>query len=57
MLLEDEVDLRVFHIPGTDNIITDALSRYKNNLATLLSPNLIIGTFLPPQDVLGAPKK
>ena len=57
MLLEDKVDLRVFHIPGTDNIIADALSRYKNNLATLLSPNLIIGTFLPPQDVLGAPKK
>ena len=57
MLLEDEVDLRVFHIPGKDNIIADALSRYKNNLATLLSPNLITGTFLPPQDALGAPKK
>ena len=56
MLLEVEVDLRVFHIPGQDNIIADALSRYKNNLATLLSPNLIIGTFLPPQDALG-PKK
>ena len=57
MLLEDEVDLHVFHIPGKDNIIADVLSRYKNNLATLLSPNLIIGTFLPPQDALGAPKK
>ena len=56
MLLEDEIDLHVFHIPGEDNI-ADALSRYKNRLTTLLSPNLIIGTFLPPQDELGAPKK
>ena len=36
MLLEDKVDLHVFHIPGKDNIIADALSRYKNKLATLL---------------------
>ena len=56
MLLEDKVDLRIFHIPGKDNIIADTLSRYKNRLATLLSLNLIIGTFLPPQDALEAPK-
>ena len=57
MLLEDELDLWVFHIPGKDNLIADPLSRYKNRLATTLSPGLIIGTFLPPQDALGAPKK
>jgi len=57
MLIEDEIDLRVFHIPGKDNLIADPLSRYKNRLATLLSPGLIIGTFIPPQDALGAPKK
>ena len=57
MLVDDEIDLWVYHILGKDNLIADPLSQYKNRLATLLSPGLIIGTFLPPQDVLGAPKK
>ena len=57
MLLENELDLCVFHIPGHDNLITDPLSRYKNRLATILSPGLIISTFTPPQDVMRAPKK
>jgi hypothetical protein len=57
MLIEDQIDLRVYHISGKDNIIADPLSRYKNELARLLSPGLIIGPFIPPQDVLGASKK
>ena len=57
MLLEDELDLQVFHILGKDNLIADTLSQYKNGLTTTLSLGLIMGTFLPPQDVLGAPKK
>ena len=57
MLLEDELDLHIFHIPGHDNLIVDPLSQYKNRLATILSPGLIIGTFTPPQDAMGAPKK
>ena len=57
MLLEDGLDLRVFHIPGHNNLIANPLSRYKNRLATILCPGLIIGTFTPPQDVMGAPKK
>ena len=57
MLLEDDLDLRIFHIPGHDNLIADPLSRYKNRLATILSPRLIISTFTPPQDAMGAPKK
>ena len=56
MLLKDELDLQVFHIPSKDNLIADPLSRYKNRLTTTLSPGLIIGTFLPPQDALGALK-
>ena len=57
MLLEDDLDLHVFHIPSHDNLIANPLSRYKNRLATILSPGLIIGTFTPPQDAMGAPKK
>ena len=61
MLLEDKIDLHVFHIPGKDAIIAELLSRYKNRLATLFSLDLTIGTFLPPQvppqDALGALKK
>ena len=57
MLLEDRLDLYVFHIPGHDNLIADPLSWHKNRLTTILSPSLIIGTFTPPQDVMGTPKK
>jgi hypothetical protein len=57
MLIEDQIDLRVYHISGKDNIIADPLSRYKNELARLLSPGLIISPFIPPQDALGASKK
>jgi hypothetical protein len=57
MLIEDEVDLRVYHILGKDNLIADPLSRYKNDLACLLLPGLIISLFIPPQDALGASKK
>jgi hypothetical protein len=57
VLIEDEIDLRVYHTPGEDNIIADLLSRFKNKLALLLSPGLIIGSFTPPRDALGESKK
>jgi hypothetical protein len=57
MLIEDQIDLQVYHIFGKDNIIADPLSQYKNELARLLSPGLIIGPFIPPQDALGASEK
>jgi len=57
VLIEDQLDLRVYHIPGKENLIADPLSRFKNILAQVLSPHLIIGTFIPPQDALGAAKK
>ena len=56
MLLEDELDLHIFHIPRKDNLIADPLSRYKNRLTTILSLGLIISTFIPPQDALGGPQ-
>jgi hypothetical protein len=57
VLIEDEVDLCVYHIPGKDNLIVDPLSRFKNKLALLLSLGLIIRTFTPPRDALGESKK
>lgn len=57
VLLKHKMDLRVFYIPGPQNIVADALSRYKNDLATTLVTGLQIDTFTPPQDALGAAKK
>jgi hypothetical protein len=57
VLIEDEIDLCVYHTPSKDNVIADLLSRFKNKLAQLLSPGLIIGSFIPPQDALRETKK
>ena len=57
ILIKDDRDLHVFHIPGKDNIIADPLSRYLNELALKLTPHLTIHTFIPPQDALGDIKK
>jgi len=57
VVLADGADFRVTWVPGKDNTIADALSRFNNDLALLLSPGLKIMTFQPPQDALGAAKK
>jgi hypothetical protein len=56
-LIADGVDLRVTWIPTEDNMVADALSRLRNDLATCLSPGLKITSFQPPRDALGAGKK
>jgi hypothetical protein len=48
---------RVFHIPGELNIVADALSRFRNDVALRAAPGLTITTFQPPQLTLGAIKK
>ena len=57
VLLEYNVDLRVEHIPGVDNVVADALSRFQNERVFALVPGVNILTFVPPRDALGAPKK
>ena len=45
VLIDNDLDLRVFLIPGKDNIITDPLSRFCNNLAVQLAPRFSIFNF------------
>jgi hypothetical protein len=51
------VDLRVIHVPGKQNLVADALSRFNNSLAISLFPTLRIYPLQPPQLALGAAKK
>ena len=51
------IQLRVLHIPGELNCVADAISRNNFALARQYVPNLVISPFLPPQLLLGAPKK
>lgn len=57
VLLELNVDLCVYHVPGAEHSVADALSRFHNDQALQLVPDLIIDTFTPPRDALGAAKK
>ena len=57
VLLEHELDLCIFYLPGPENFVADALSHYQNELVTKLVSGLHIKTFTPPQNALGALKK
>jgi hypothetical protein len=57
VLLEHQVDLRVEHIAGEENIIADALSRYQNERALQFAGEIDISHFEPPRDALGEVKK
>jgi len=53
LLLKHHISLRVVHIPGIDNIVADALSRFQNERALAACPGLKISTFQPPQLTMG----
>ena len=55
--LANELDLRVLHVPGEQNIVADALSRCLFSVALDAAPQLKISPFQPPQWTLGAAKK
>jgi hypothetical protein len=55
--IQFDIDLQVLHVPGELNTVADAISRSNFDYAASLVPNLIIHTFQPPQDALGAAKK
>ncbi|KIM22103.1 hypothetical protein M408DRAFT_31617, partial [Serendipita vermifera MAFF 305830] len=48
-LLDMGISLRVFHIPGEENVIADALSRSLFDVVRAQCPQLKIGIFQPPQ--------
>ena len=56
-ILSANIDFRVLYIPGVDNIVADALSRWHNDLARSKAPGLTIHTFQPPRSPLGPAKK
>jgi hypothetical protein len=53
LLLPHTTSLRVFHIPGSDNTIADAVSRRLFHIASALHPALRISHFKPPRDAMG----
>jgi hypothetical protein len=57
VMIAHDLDIQVVHVAGEKNVIADALSRWKNDLAISLIPRLRISLFQPPLDVLGASKK
>ncbi|KAG2147613.1 hypothetical protein DEU56DRAFT_730826 [Suillus clintonianus] len=57
VILEGDIDLRVFHVPGVHNTVADHLSHWQNNEAREASPGLVISSFQPPRNTLGAMKK
>ncbi len=54
VILNTGVDLRVDHVPGELNVVADALSRRRFDLARSLDPSLTLLSLIPPQDALGA---
>ena len=53
ILIKYNISLRVVHVPGVNNIIADALSRFENTRAISECPDLQISTFEPPRITMG----
>jgi hypothetical protein len=54
ILLNSEIDLRVFHVPGERNAIADSLSHLELPLAQCLAPSISVHNFTPSQVALRA---
>ncbi|KAH9857232.1 hypothetical protein C2E23DRAFT_900451 [Lenzites betulinus] len=53
VMVDCGVDVRVDHIPGTLNVIADALSRGRLDFVREHVPNITLLPLIPPQDALG----
>lgn len=56
LLIKFNISLRVVHVPGVDNDVADALSRFDNARALAACPGLSISSFQPPRIALGQEK-
>ena len=54
LLLFYDTQVQITHIPGNQNTVADALSRFANHSARWYQPNLLISPFQPPRLSLGA---
>ena len=57
LIASTSITTKVYFVPGTQNIVADALSRFLNAKALQLAPRLKIQPFEPPRDALGAAEK
>ena len=53
-LIKSGIDLRVWHIPGSMNIVADAISRQMLSVVYSYVPGIHIVPFQPPRFALGA---
>src|SRR5882724_9691735 len=53
ILISSKLSLCIFHVPSTDNCITDALSCHLFDTVLSLSPGLKIHHFQPPRNAMG----
>jgi len=56
ILITTKISLHVFHVPGTENVTTDTLSRNLPRVAVASLPGLQIHHFEPPHGMLGPEK-
>ena len=54
LALDHHIDFHVFHIPGQENIVSDAISRFRFDTLAVFAPLLRILQFQPPRLTLGA---
>jgi hypothetical protein len=57
IILSNDLNLRVLHVPGEQNVVADALSRCLFSSALDIVPQLKISPFEPPRWTLGAAQK
>jgi hypothetical protein len=57
MIMDNSIDLRVLHVPGTSNTIADAISRLEIGTILDIIPSFYLSYFQPPRFPLGALQK
>jgi hypothetical protein len=48
LALDYAVEFHVFHIPGEDNVVSDAISHFRDDILATFAPTLCVLQFQPP---------